>query len=169
MSQDFFGTAYGETDGKYEGFQLGQGDVTVDDSLLLIEPSVAAEYTAGLAAASVTAEGTYASSNTDDVPPAGSTGPDPAGTPEGTTPVIAGGQELPKSFHGSVVIDATLAKSTLNKIAEEIISLLTSDPTTDVRITLEIDADFPSGAADNIRRAVSENANSLGFQVKEWE
>ncbi len=75
----------------------------------------------------------------------------------------------PKSFRGAVDVDAALAKSKLNTIAEEIISILTSDPTASVRVTLEIDAQFPEGASDNTRRAVSENAGSLGFKVKDWE
>jgi hypothetical protein len=36
-------------------------------------------------------------------------------------------------------------------------------------VTLEIDADFPQGASDTIKRAVSENATNLGFKVKDWE
>ena len=40
-SKDFFGTAYGETDGKYDGFQFGDGGVSFDDTLLLIEPEAA--------------------------------------------------------------------------------------------------------------------------------
>jgi hypothetical protein len=35
--------------------------------------------------------------------------------------------------------------------------------------TLEIDADFPNGASDTIKRGVGENATSLGFKVKDWE
>ena len=38
-----------------------------------------------------------------------------------------------------------------------------------IRVSVEIDADFPSGASDQIKRAVSENATTLGFVVKEWE
>jgi hypothetical protein len=54
-------------------------------------------------------------------------------------------------------------------IAEEIISLLTADPNAILDITLEINADFPNGASDQTKRAVSENATSLGFKTKSWE
>jgi hypothetical protein len=40
-SEDFFGTALGEKEGRYEGFQLGVTHVQVDDSLLLLEPAAA--------------------------------------------------------------------------------------------------------------------------------
>jgi hypothetical protein len=57
----------------------------------------------------------------------------------------------------------------LQNIAEEIINLLTKDPNSAIKITLEINAEFPDGVSDQTRRAVSENAGSLGFKVREWE
>lgn len=66
-------------------------------------------------------------------------------------------------------MSASLAKSKLNSIAEEVIALLASNPMAEIRVTLEIDADFPQGAGEAIRRAVTENATSLGFKVKDWE
>ena len=43
-SRDFFGTAYGQHDGSFDGFHLGSGNVQVDDTLLLIEPEAARVY-----------------------------------------------------------------------------------------------------------------------------
>jgi hypothetical protein len=40
-SKDFFGTACGETDGQYDGFEFGDKDIQIHDTLLLIEPSAA--------------------------------------------------------------------------------------------------------------------------------
>jgi hypothetical protein len=57
----------------------------------------------------------------------------------------------------------------LVQVAEEIISILAGDPNANLEITLEINAEFPSGASDQIKRAVSENANALGFKTKVWE
>lgn len=70
---------------------------------------------------------------------------------------------------GSVAVTASLAKSQLVTLADEIITLLDSDPTADVRVTLEIAADFPEGASDQIKRAISENATALSFDTAEWE
>jgi cytoskeletal protein RodZ len=61
------------------------------------------------------------------------------------------------------------AKVRLTELADEIISLLVSDPNATVKVTVEIDAEFPNGASDQIKRAVSENANSLGLKNKTWE
>lgn len=38
-----------------------------------------------------------------------------------------------------------------------------------VKVSVEISADFPEGVSDQIKRAVSENAASLGFKNKSWE
>ena len=45
-SRDFFGTAYGQHEGKYDGFKLGDANVQLDDTLLLIEPEAAQAYEA---------------------------------------------------------------------------------------------------------------------------
>jgi hypothetical protein len=57
----------------------------------------------------------------------------------------------------------------LVQIADEIVSVLSSDPNTNIRLTVEISADFPSGASDTVKRAVSENARSLGLKTADWE
>jgi hypothetical protein len=57
----------------------------------------------------------------------------------------------------------------LVQVAEEIISILAGDPNANLEITLEINAEFPLGASDQIKRAVSENSISLGFKLKNWE
>ena len=57
----------------------------------------------------------------------------------------------------------------LVQIAEEIISVLASDSQATVRVNVEITGDFPEGVSDQIKRAISENATSLGFKNKTWE
>ncbi len=74
-----------------------------------------------------------------------------------------------KSFHGSIQIAPSAAKLRLVEVAEEIISVLASDPNASLNITLEVNAEFPSGVPDQTKRAVSENATSLGFKTKSWE
>lgn len=87
----------------------------------------------------------------------------------GNKPVLGPTAQRPKSFHGSVEVSAWLAKSRLITIADEVITLLASDPNASIRITLEIDAEFPAGANDSIKRGVSENSTSLGFKTEDWE
>ncbi len=172
-SKDFFGIAYGFSDGKYEGFQLGGHGVSLDDTVLLIDLKIAQEFAA-------TAKQDPPPPT---LPPEGGqfivsppSGPDNSDLrePPGKNRVKPSDPTLPfdvpvRSFHGSVDVDATLAKSTLNTIAEEVIALLTADPNATVRLTLEIDAAFEQGASDSVRRSVSENAVNLGFKSSEWE
>ena len=55
------------------------------------------------------------------------------------------------------------------QLAKEIVSLLMTDPNTQVKVAVEIAADFPDGAGDQIKRAVSVNARSLGLKIADWE
>jgi hypothetical protein len=62
-----------------------------------------------------------------------------------------------------------LARAELDTIAQEVIELLTKDPTATVRVSIEINAEFADGASDTTRRSVSENSKSLGFVSSTWE
>jgi hypothetical protein len=68
-----------------------------------------------------------------------------------------------------VDVPPATAKMRLVQIADEIVSLLASDPNASVKVVLEISAEFPNGAKDTMKRAVSENANSLGLKSADWE
>jgi hypothetical protein len=54
-------------------------------------------------------------------------------------------------------------------VAEEVIAVLVSDPNADVRVSVEIQANFPSGASEQTKRAVTENARTLNFKNADWE
>jgi uncharacterized protein len=172
-SKDFFGTAYGQTDGKFEGFALGGGSVVFDDTLLLIEPEAARAYEEA----------------NRPKPQRVDTGSDQtAATEPGTSPdypipgnTLVGGltepQQKPlvppaakaKSFFGAAEIPTATAKMRLVQLADEIVSVLASDPNANIRLTVEISAEFPAGASDTVKRAVSENARSLGLKTADWE
>jgi uncharacterized protein len=160
-TRDFFGTAYGEHDGKFDGFKLGDANVQFDDTLLLIEPDSSNAYEAAnqLVIAPVTP--VPLTGNTNPVPP------DRPITPHPLTPVPASAR--PKSFHGSAAVAPAAAKMRLVQIAEEVIAVLAADPNAEVKVRIEIDATFPNSAQDQTKRAVSENAKTLGFGTAEWE
>jgi hypothetical protein len=165
-SREFFGTAEGMTGDNFVGFRFGDGSVTFDRALLLIEPEAALAY--ALAKKKIIV-----------VEPPGSGGQtptknDPTGETDSTTkPTQTGGTTATpakaKLFQGTAEIASTTAKLKLSQIADEIISVLMQDPNAKIKVTLEIVAEFPGGASDAIKRAVSENATSLAFKTKEWE
>jgi len=55
------------------------------------------------------------------------------------------------------------------ELAEEIIAVLGQDTNAEIRVSLEIHADYPNGASDQIKRAVTENAKMLGLKTSEWD
>jgi uncharacterized protein len=73
-----------------------------------------------------------------------------------------------KSFFGVAEIPTATAKMRLVRLADEIVSVLASDPNANIRITV-ISAEFPAGASDTVKRAASENARSLGLKTADWE
>jgi predicted AAA+ superfamily ATPase len=165
-TRDFFGTAYGKTGTKYEGFQLGLGGASFDDTLLLIEPAAAVAYEEATKVISPVVDG---SSLVTTAAPAVSNG-NPTHTKSPALPSATATAPAKKSriYHGAIGVTATLAKSQLNTIAEEVIALLASDPNAIVNITLEIAAEYDRGVEDGLKRSVSENADSLGFRTNEW-
>jgi hypothetical protein len=80
-----------------------------------------------------------------------------------------GGRVLPRSFHGTVEVAPATAKMRMVQIADEIIAVLGSDPNASVKVVVEIAAEFPDGAKDAVKRAVSENARTLGLKSADWE
>lgn len=166
---DFFGTAYGEGGGKFDGFKLGDSNIQLDETLLLIEPEAAARYAA---AQSVQPKPSAPRSpvpipSIEPTTPLGGRLPTTAGgnAPQPTLPLTS----TAKTFHGHVGVNASMAKMRLVQIADEVIALLAEDPNAAVTVRVEIEASFPSGAKDQTKRAVSENAKTLGFKNAEWE
>lgn len=74
-----------------------------------------------------------------------------------------------KRFHGSIDLEALRMNRDTPKIAQEVIQHLTSLNGANVRITLEIEADMPEGAPDDVVRTVSENCRTLKFRNHGFE
>jgi len=162
-SRDFFGTAYGQHDGKFDGFQLGTSNVQIDDTLLLIEPEAAKHYEA-----SQSKPAEPFASGKGDIFSTEISGEGKAASPEKGSSTI-GGMPRPHSFHGTAEVAAATAKMRLVQIADEIVSVLGSDPNATVKVVVEVSAEFPDGAKEAVKRAVSENARSLGLKSADWE
>lgn len=166
-TKDFFGTSYGEHEGKFDGFKFGDSNVQFDDTLLLIEPEAAKTYEAANQPPPLTVPTTPPGTT-----PPGATPPapiPPGPTPPGPPQLVPTPPAKAKSFHGSATVAPAAAKMRLVQIAEEIIATLAADPNAEVKVRIEIEASFANGAADQTKRAVSENAKTLGFGTAEWE
>jgi len=170
-TRDFFGIAYGEHEGKFDGFKLGNANVQFDDTLLLIEPEAAKAYEAANQAA-VSTPGVVSLVTQPDASTGNAIQKTPGTSSTSSTlqlPILTPATPRPKSFHGSADVAPAAAKMRLVQIAEEIIAILAADPNAEVKVRIEIQAAFANGAQDQTKRAVSENAKTLGFNTAEWE
>ncbi len=75
----------------------------------------------------------------------------------------------PKRFHGSVTLDPTRVGRDAGRIADEVIAHLVGLVGANVKITLEVEAEIPSGAPDHVVRTVTENSRTLKFTNQGFE
>jgi uncharacterized protein len=161
-TRDFFGTACGQIQEKFEGFKLGDANVQLDDTLLLIDPVAANTYEIAhppVAQSVLTATGSLEHGGSVSV--------------RSKLPKLTAGRQIATlkaiNFYGSADVTPATAKVRLVTIADDIIAVLSSDPNATVKVTVEIDAEFPDGASDQMKSAVSGKASDLGFRNKTWE
>jgi predicted AAA+ superfamily ATPase len=86
-----------------------------------------------------------------------------------TPPVQPSGAARPKRFHGTVVLDPARVGRDAGRIAEEVISHLAGLVGARVTVNLEIEAEMPDGAPDNVVRTVTENSRTLRFTSQGFE
>lgn len=185
-SRDFFGVAYGTEEGRYQGFHFAENtSVIFDDTLLLIEPKAAAEFSAKLAAEAAEREAAAAPPTRGSEPsgsgpsPGSGTGPSPGDSGPSPAPTPTGGAPVPtpepvaalkkKMFFGTVELDPIKAKLQFSDVADEVLMLFTQKPGVKVRISVEIEAESPAGFDDGLQRAVRENCNQLKFKNQAFE
>jgi predicted AAA+ superfamily ATPase len=158
--QDAFAYAetYDELTARYRGLQSGmQIGVTADDAGLLVRPEVARrqidQETVPPPRPASSDAGGPASPGSD-----GSPMPKPTGSP---SPIPQAAK--PKRYHGTVMLDSARVGRDASKIADEVITHLVGLIGSDVKVTLEIEAEIPGGAPDSVVRTVTENGRTLKF------
>jgi hypothetical protein len=68
-----------------------------------------------------------------------------------------------RRLHHAIELDTLRIGRDAGHITEEIVQHLSALPSANVRVRLEIDAEMPNGAPDNVVRTVSENCRTLTF------
>jgi len=68
-----------------------------------------------------------------------------------------------------VTLDPTRVGRDAGRIADEVIAHLAGLVGADVKVTLEIEAEIPSGAPENVVRTVTENSRTLKFTTHGFE
>ena len=151
-----YAESYDEAGARYRGLTPGaQLRVTADDSGLLVRPEVARQQIDHETSRPVRTNG--------------ETGQATASGPTGTRPITqpTGPVQPPKPrrYHGTVALDSARVGRDASRIADEVITHLVGLIGSTVQVTLEIEAQIPDGAADNVVRTVTENGRTLKFSA----
>ncbi len=162
--QDAFGFAdsFDENESRYRGLRVGRiVSLDTDTPGLIVKPEVAHKQLE-----------TERAQPPAGVPPTGTAeGGGGIGEPEPGTitsePVPTSTQ--PKRFHGTVTLDTTRVGRDVSRIADEVIAHLSGLVGAKVTVTLEVEAEIPSGAPDHVVRVVTENSRTLNFTSQGFE
>ena len=151
-----YAESYDESIPRYRGLHYGmQFTVSSDDAGLLVRPEVARKQIDDETSSIIRVPG----------PTAGGTVEMP-GTPTGQAsnePTAPAQPPKPKRFHGTVVLDSARVGRDASRIADEVITHLVGLVGSNVKITLDIDAEIPAGVPDQVVRTVTENSRTLKF------
>jgi len=157
-----FADSFDESAGRYRGLRGGQHVTLADGDApgILVKPEVAAQQMEAERAESPV-------NGLSSEPAAGgmdATLPEPGAGPA-PTPVPA----EPKRFHGTVTLDPARVGRDASRIADEVIAHLAGLVGANVEVTLEIEAEIPSGAPEQVVRTVTENSRTLKFKSQGFE
>ena len=155
-----FADDYDETAGRYRGLRCGQiVNVSTEGSTgFLVQQQIATQQQIAEAPAPTDFSQTPKK-------PGGRTHPDaPSLATPMPQPITA-----PRRFHGSVELDPTRVGRDAGRIAYEVIAHLAGLVGTTVQVTLDIAAEIPLGAPDQVVRTVTENSRTFKFKTQGFE
>jgi predicted AAA+ superfamily ATPase len=155
--QDAFAYAesYDESGLRYRGLRHSTHvGLTRDDASLLVKPEAARKQIEQETAPPVSTGGGTSGGTT--IKPGGP-------TVTATPPPGPVQPPKPKRYHGTVVLDPARVGRDAGRIADEVLTHLVGLVGSTVQVTLEIRAEIPEGAPDNVVRTVTENGRTLKF------
>jgi hypothetical protein len=175
-SQDTFAYAdyYDATADRYRGLEAGRRPtVQLNANSVVVKPDIAAAQVEK-DSAPPPSTGTGPSAGGGAGTGTATTGGDAAGTGGETGKSTGAATTKPKvpvlrRFHGSAKIDATRLSRDVDLIASSVVQHLAGLLDAKVTITVEIEAEIPSGAPDNVVRTVTENCRTLKFENQGFE
>ena len=158
-----YADAFDEATGRYRGLRCGREVPLLgpESDGLLIKPEVAvAQQESETAAATGTGVAEPVASGSAGSQPVASTSPEPTPPPP---------EQKARRFHGAVTLDTTRVGRDASQIADEVIAHLAGLVGAKVTVTLEIEAEIPSGTPDHVVRTVTENSRTLKFSSQGFE
>jgi hypothetical protein len=164
-----YGDSYNETADRYRGLEAGRRvSVQLDGHSVVVKPEAAvAHQEKEAAAASAGFSGATAATSA-------TTAPTGNGADAGSTVSPSGGVAGPKKavlrrFHGTARVDATRLSRDVDQIASAVVQHLCALLGAKVTVTLDVEAEMPSGAPDNVVWTVTENCRTLKFENSGFE
>ena len=149
-----YAESYDELANRYRGLRSAQQvAVAADDPGLLVRPDAAKRQIEQETAPPVAGSADTADEKTP--------GPEPMAP--GIPPAVPAQPPKPRRYHGTVTLDPARVGRDAGRIADEVLSHLVGIVGSSVRVTLEIEAEIPTGASDNVVRTVTENSRTLKF------
>ena len=165
--QDSFAYAdgYDDSAGRYRGLQSGpRGALADNDPGLVVHPQIARRQMDAEVAPPTTPTDSDGITYVQDPPKHGGVRETPASDPTSLTP-----QSSAKRYHGAVKLDPTRVGRDASQVADEVIAHLAGLLGADVKLTLEIEANIPDGAPEQVVRIVTENSRTLNFDDSGFE
>ncbi|WP_462174543.1 ATP-binding protein [Pseudoalteromonas gelatinilytica] len=166
-SEDFFAFASGKDGDRYLGFAFGRSHIVqLDEASLLIDVDEAEAYRERTKPAPQPApEPTEPSGGSGGESPEPSA-PIPTPSPVEPEPIKT---KVKTNFYGTVNLNATSAKMEFSDIVDEVLEQFTLKTGVNVKISVEIEAQYAEGFDEALQRAVKENCNVLRFGNAEFE
>lgn len=161
--QDSFGYAegYDEKQNRYIGLRGGEKIGVISDTGIIVKSDVALKQ---LSAETAIAEAKKKGETGEYTPT------DTASTHSSVSESIETEKKIiMHRFHGTIKLDVTRIGRDAGRIAEEVIQHMSGIMGSKMEISLEIHAELPDGAPDNVVRTVTENCRVLNFDSYGFE
>ncbi|NPV80543.1 MAG: ATP-binding protein [Firmicutes bacterium] len=161
-----YADSYDEAVGRYRGLRYAQQVPTVgsDASGLIVKPEVALRQIEATMAPSPQPKPPGGPNGGPKVPTPPGPQPGPGAPPPGSPDPV-----LLKRFHGTVLLDPERVGRDASVVADEVIAHLVGLVGAKVKVTLEIEAEIPSGAPEQVVRTITENSRTLKFDGHGFE
>lgn len=169
---DYFGYATGKDGEEYTGFVYGSAPMSVhiDASSLLLSKEQAEAYRQKLRAAEAARQATDQPTTPENGGNGTDSGTTPSVSPGTGTPPVSPQEKAMRRFSGTIQLDPDNPQELFQNVVTEIVSHFTKRIHTKVTITVDIEAETQGlqPFESNIIRTIKENANTLGFRMKDF-
>jgi predicted AAA+ superfamily ATPase len=166
-----FAESYDEGAGRYRGLQFARQIPVADADApgFLVKPEAAKRQLEAQKAAGATPSGGTQTAGGGSGGVGGTTGSGTGTSSTTSKPGAPPAQVQPKRFHGTITLDSTRVGRDASRVADEVITHLGGLVGSQVKVTLEIEVEVPSGVPENVVRTVTENSRTLKFDTHGFE